>query len=104
VIKTEKSFSVTAAQRSKMKIFKIVKPHRVKYFLSLAFGILKRLSIVQKSDTTENIYPVQMRLPTVAAASVTKTEKSFSVTAAERTKMKILKMVKPHPNQIFFWH
>jgi hypothetical protein len=72
--------------------------------LALAFGIYKRLSIVQKSDTTENIYTVQMRLPTVAAASVTKTEKSFIVTAAERTKIKLLKMVKPHTSQAFFWH
>ncbi len=103
--KTEKSFSVTAVERTKMKILLNGKPSPVSnIFLALAFGILKRLSFVQKSDTTENIYTVQMRLPTVAAALVTKTEKSFSVTAAERTKMKILKMVKPHPNQIFFWH
>jgi hypothetical protein len=35
---------------------------------------------------------------------VTKTENSFIVTAGERTKIKILKMVKPHWTQIFFWH
>jgi hypothetical protein len=52
---------------------------------------------VQKSCTTENIYTVQMRLSTIAAASVTKTEKSFSVTAVERTKMKILLNGKPSP-------
>jgi hypothetical protein len=63
--------------------------------LALAFGINK---------TTENVYTIQMLLPAVAAASMTKTEKSFSVTAAERTKMKILKMIKPHFTQIFFWH
>ncbi len=73
-------------------------------YFAMAFGIYKRLSIVKKSDTTENIYTVQMCLLTLAAASMTKAENSFIVTAAERTKIKILKMVKPHTSQTFFWH
>jgi hypothetical protein len=58
--KTEKSFSVTAVERTKMKILLNGKPSPVSnIFLALALGIYKRLSIVQISDTTEKVYIIQ---------------------------------------------